>query len=262
MRKTALVISIIAGILVLSAVVAIAGNERSAAVTETKIESNSRTLTPHAPIYIEGNAGFTPENGVVSGSGTEGNPYIIQNWDIDASTAHGVEIRNTDVYFIIRNYVIHDGKSNDIYGIYFYSVQNGKIDNVTSYNNEHGIWLDSSSNNQITNCVVYNSLGISLYYSSNNQITNCAVYDNYGRYGGIYLYSSSNNEIHFCNIYNNTNYGVYNENLGIKYQVNATYNWWGSGGTGANAGKPGEGGNNPVSSNVLYDPWLTKPWED
>ncbi|PJB20862.1 MAG: hypothetical protein CO114_08400, partial [Euryarchaeota archaeon CG_4_9_14_3_um_filter_38_12] len=179
MRKTALVISIIAGILVLSAVVAIAGNERSAAVTETKIESNSRTLTPHAPIYIEGNAGFTPENGVVSGSGTEGNPYIIQNWDIDASTAHGVEIRNTDVYFIIRNYVIHDGKSNDIYGIYFYSVQNGKIDNVTSYNNYYGICLYSSSNNTITNCNVYNNsdYGIYLHSSSNNNtISNCTVY--------------------------------------------------------------------------------------
>jgi len=35
-------------------------------------------LTSHDPIYIEGNAGFTAANGVVAGSGTAGDPYIIE----------------------------------------------------------------------------------------------------------------------------------------------------------------------------------------
>ncbi|MDI6856670.1 MAG: right-handed parallel beta-helix repeat-containing protein, partial [Candidatus Thermoplasmatota archaeon] len=164
--KMTFIISILAGILVLSAIIMFVGNSGGAAVTAVKSESNSKTLTSHAPIYIDGNDDFiVGQNGVVSGSGTESDPYIIENWDIDASTAYGIIIEDTDVYFIIRNCVIHDGKSN--YGIYFYSVQNGKIDNMTSYNNHAGILLYSSSNNQITNCAVYNNwYGIRLDYSS------------------------------------------------------------------------------------------------
>jgi hypothetical protein len=35
-------------------------------------------LTSHDPIYINGNSGFTAANGVVAGSGTAGDPYIIE----------------------------------------------------------------------------------------------------------------------------------------------------------------------------------------
>ncbi|MBU3902481.1 MAG: right-handed parallel beta-helix repeat-containing protein, partial [Candidatus Thermoplasmatota archaeon] len=65
----------------------------------------SKGLTVHEPIHIYGNDDFTEENGVVNGSGTESDPYIIEGWDIDASQGSnaGIEIRNTNVYFIIRN---------------------------------------------------------------------------------------------------------------------------------------------------------------
>ena len=68
------------------------------------------------------------------------------------------------------------------------------------------------------------------------------------------MYSSSNNHIHYNNIYNNTNYGIYNYNSEIEYQANATYDWFGS------ANGPGQDGANPVSSNVIYDPWFTEPY--
>ena len=38
-------------------------------------------MTPHDPIYIDGNDNFIPANGVTSGLGTENDPYIIENWD-------------------------------------------------------------------------------------------------------------------------------------------------------------------------------------
>ncbi len=42
----------------------------------------------HSPIYIKGNDGFTMENGVISGNGTQENPYIIENLKIRANLRH------------------------------------------------------------------------------------------------------------------------------------------------------------------------------
>ncbi|MCG2825437.1 MAG: PKD domain-containing protein [Thermoplasmatales archaeon] len=177
-------------------------NERSEVITVTV------GLVPHDPIYINSNSNFTSANGVSnpSAAGTPSDPYIIENWDINASSADGIGIRNTTAYFIIRNCKSHNGKTSYKLGILFYNVTNGKIDNVTSYNNSHGIYLWDSSNNTITNCAVYNNnyYGTCLESSSNNNITNCAVYNN--PYG-IWLFYSSSNNITGCSVYN-TQYGI------------------------------------------------------
>ena len=236
------------------------------------ISYQEKSYTPHDPISIYGNLAFASqaENESWAGNGTEGNPYIIENWDINASGANGIDIK-ADVYFIIRNCIVHDGKNN--YGIYFYSVQHGRIENCKIYNNsEYGIVLDSSSNNQITDCDIYNNyFGIYLHYSSNNNITNCDVYNHflgiylhyssnnnnisvcnvYNNSRGIMFYISSSNQIHYCNIYNNTNYGV-ERHEGSTLDV--TNCWWGSADGPSGVG-PGSG--DKVSSGVLYDPWWT-----
>ncbi len=272
----------------------------------------------HGTISINGNGVFASQASSEgwAGDGSEGNPYIIENYDVNASEATdddaaGIKIENTDVYFIIRNCVIHDGYEwgvsyND--GICFYNAKNGKIENCEIYNNDDGISFSSFSNNNaitsnqihnnnrdgirhgsslnnnITNCNVYNnSLGIYLLSSSNYNITGNQIYNNSGDWyysggiylstssnnlitanqiynnsdNGIYLYSSyspysSDNEIHYNNIYNNTNYGI-----SSSYTVNAIYNWWSSADGPSGVG-PGTG--DAVSSNVLFEPWLTEPW--
>jgi hypothetical protein len=47
-------------------------------------------LRQHAPIRIIGNEGFTPDNGVVAGTGTEADPYIIENWIISNPSGSGI----------------------------------------------------------------------------------------------------------------------------------------------------------------------------
>lgn len=187
-------------------------------------------LTAHDPIYIDSNDDFIiGQNGVVSGSGTAGSPYIIENWDIDASSADGIYVRNTDVYFIVRNCVIHDGESNDNDGIYFeQSVQNSKIENCQIYDNYDGIYLRfHSSNNQITSNHIYNNNknGIFLKYSSfNNIIHSNYIYNN--NYHGIHLWDTTNNNTITSNhIYNNYYKGVYLELCGHnKITSNKIYN--------------------------------------
>ena len=220
------------------------------------------TYPYHDPIYINSNAGFTAVNGVVKGIGTQNNPYIIENWSINASTIHGIHIENTTAYFIIKNCHIYDGGSNYKNGIYLYNVSNGTVDNVVCdnayrgihiqcssdntvenslcYNNEgDGIKIYSSSNNQITNCVLHGNscYGMGVFHSSNNTITKCMIYDTIAY--GIFLYNSSDNTVTNCAVYDISQYGIciwycsnnnisnnaiYNNRWGIYLQNNATDN--------------------------------------
>ena len=156
--------------------------------------------TPHDPIHIEGNSDFAiqAEREGWSGEGTIDNPYIIENYAIDASETYGIDIRNADVYFMIRNCVIYDG----IYSIYLEDVKNGRIIGVKS----SSIILHCSSNNIISNNNISNGLeGVSLHDSSNNIIFENTIYDN--DYG-VYLQDSSNNIIDGNRIINSQFTGI------------------------------------------------------
>lgn len=113
-------------------------------VSTSTAQAQGGTLTPRAPIFIDGDSSFTSSNGVNGGgSGTADDPYIIENWTIDASGAHGILIRNTTKHFIIRNCLVKNG-GDGYHGIYLDNVINVKIENNTCENNNYGIYLSSS----------------------------------------------------------------------------------------------------------------------
>ena len=63
---------------------------------------------PHEPIYINGDENFISDNGVLSVSGIESDPYIIEGWEIDLSkssltTMAGIHVLCTDSYLVVRN---------------------------------------------------------------------------------------------------------------------------------------------------------------
>ena len=91
-------------------------------------------LNTHAPIYIDGDSGFTSANGVVSGDGSSAKPYVISGWDIDASSAvgAGIYIVNTYSCFIVINVYVHNGM--------------GEWTNsgIHLYNNEHALLVSNS----------------------------------------------------------------------------------------------------------------------
>jgi len=84
----------------------------------------SEVLTLRGPISIDGNAGFTAENGVTGGTGEPWDPYIIEGWEIVDSYI-AIRIANTDKWFEIRNVYLHGGTG----GVYFYAVSNGTVIN-------------------------------------------------------------------------------------------------------------------------------------
>ena len=164
-------------------------------------------LTVHDPIFIDGNAEFTNASGVVWGSGTESDPYIIEGWDIDASTANGIEIDNTDAHFIVRTCHVHDGGMSG-HGIVLLRCANGTLDSNNCSNNSYGIGVFSSSeNNNISNNNCSNDIdGLCVWSSDNNTVSNNNCPNNYMY--GICVYLSSGNDLRNNSCSNNSD-GIY-----------------------------------------------------
>jgi len=124
-----------------------------------------------------------------SGSGTKTDPFIISDLTINGQNSSScIEIRNSNVYFIIENCTTYNGGySNFEAGIKLQLVNNGLLrDNAASYNNNYGIYLSDCGNISIT---------------SANTVNN-------NKFGGIYLSNSNNNTISGNSVNNDNNFGI------------------------------------------------------
>jgi len=161
------------------------------------IDENS--LIERDIILIEGNDDFTSENGVISGTGTSSDPYIIENWDIEAIEGHGIHVMDTSAYFLIRNCQVRNGREDDVHrynsGVYLKNVENCSIENCEFVGNSNGIYGYKSSNLMINNnSCLRNSNGIHLSEDGNDyQIHNNTC--NYNGYGIVLRGSFHNGRI-------------------------------------------------------------------
>ena len=91
----------------------------------------------HAPIRIDSNSDFANQAVIEgwAGSGTQWDPYIIENYDINGSGyGNCIYIGNTTVHFRIRDCYFHHASGNPYYlywdaGLVLYYVQNGRVEN-------------------------------------------------------------------------------------------------------------------------------------
>ena len=226
---------LVIGIIILFVGASIISSSSAIKIINHKINNPNFLLSRHAPISIIGNNDFTLENGVTSGNGSADNPYIITNWNIRVTIIdifkgkHGISIKNTTAYFVIKNCYIHflNGKIANyicekilrIYdrcGIYLHNVSNARIENCYVKGMAGSIDLENNSyNNIVINCKCWlNYCGIGINrFSNNNTVENCYTH-NYGC--GICLWdNTSYNTIRNCkckktgiNIYNSSNNNV------------------------------------------------------
>jgi parallel beta-helix repeat protein len=135
----------------------------------------------HDPILIVGNAQFTSANGVTGGTGTASDPYVIEGWDINATSATGILIQNTTVRFDVRSCFVHDGSAVNS-GIVLRNCANGTLSNNNCSTNANGIYVWSSSGVTLinNNCSSNSQLGvgIELYSSDGNILSNNTCSDN------------------------------------------------------------------------------------
>lgn len=60
-------------------------------------------FVPHAPILITSDADFTTANGVVAGTGSPADPFVISGWNIVATGATALRIHNVTLAFVVRD---------------------------------------------------------------------------------------------------------------------------------------------------------------
>lgn len=156
----------------------------------------SSPVVARPPIAINGNAGFTAANGVVGGTGTTEDPYLISGWDIacaSKSGTRGIQVANTTAPFIIRNVKVRGCGS----GVLLTNGQNGGVERAMVEDVSSGVAVSFFTNARIEGCRVNLALSQGL---GTGRATNVLMRGNRIENGqaGINL-----NECSGCTVYGN-----------------------------------------------------------
>jgi len=180
-------------------------------------------------IHVDGN--WTQTNSTFdwcSGSGTEIDPYLIENVVIDGQNSSScVIIENTREYFIIKNCTLYNAGPEQIpeydCGIRIDNCSNGKlINNNVSFNNFLGIYLDTCNNTVIQgNNVSHNEwIAIYLLFCQDCKIVGNNVYNNSRE--GLWFQASDYLTVLGNTFNNNSEYGVRSDQSDHCYFKNNT----------------------------------------
>ncbi len=185
--------------------------------------------TPHLPIRINSNADFDEDHGVANwatGNGTEGNPWIIENWDINgAGFGYCIYVGNTTDYFEINGCFLHDSDGVGSYpfypeaGLIIYYGQNGLINECNvSLNYGNGLYFVNSNMIKVTNSTSFsNSYGIySVFSTMGNIFMNNSILSN--KLAGFRFHQSLNENIEGNIVSSNHEHGmdVFSSNVTIS----------------------------------------------
>lgn len=156
------------------------------------------------PITISSDYEFTPANGVCSGSGTFDDPYVIENWAIDAGESrYGIRVHATLRPFVIRNVEISGASSA---GVSLSYVRNATIEECLFEANATGIALNFCTFVRIARCTVEtNTDGVHFFFSQDNQILDSVFRDNDT---ALWLDASNSNDV-WGNLIQRSSMGAY-----------------------------------------------------
>jgi len=151
-------------------------------------------VAAHSSIIVGSDSDFTePGAGsgcecVRSGSGRQGDPYLISDWTINSSRQDGIVISGTSVYVVIARVKLQGKHLN---GMYFDAAQNVIVEDCEIKGYLNGIFALASSNLEfINNTVTGNQYGIELEASNDNKLI-ANRFDDNGQLG-IFVRGSNN----------------------------------------------------------------------
>lgn len=184
-------------VILLIAQVSLASNNQNSSRIVIQ-ENAAKTLIDLDYINIDSDEDFALYASL--GNGTEENPYIIENYNIQSIYSFGISIEYTTMHFVIRNCVITAARDRGILldhvgtnrakiinnkiegdisvGVVVYAAANTIIANNVFLNNGLGIWIESSINSVIANNT-FSVYGIHVYFDELSDISDCLSYDVY-----------------------------------------------------------------------------------
>jgi len=136
------------------------GNDHSPVAT-TRVSVDRPDIQDHAPIVIDGNAAFTEENGVRSGSGTEADPYMIERWNVSSMDSIAFSLNNTTSHVVISLCNFHGNDSND--GISITNSRNVIIEDCRFIDNDVAIRVGDDSQLEVGGSLFRGSDGDDIY---------------------------------------------------------------------------------------------------
>lgn len=109
-----------------------------------------------SPISILGDADFTAANGVISGSGSPDDPYLIVGWEITVGSddAYGVQIENVTSSFVLRGLIVENAVDSNGAAIRIGLSSGGRIEDCTVHSSRNGIEIISSTGIEMLGCVI------------------------------------------------------------------------------------------------------------
>ena len=186
------------------------------------LASRPKPLAARGPIRITSDAEFTPENGVISGSGTFVDPYVIGGWAIETTGTPAIEIIGTTAYFVIATCLL---KAEGSAAVRLQNVQNCPgIEGCRIKDSEIGVEVVGSTDVYVGAATIIRNCEIGvriadcgLVFVTQVSILSCA--------DGV-VFSGTNAEcyVHNCFIHDVT-HGVMNEETLGTIGISATMVW-------------------------------------
>ncbi len=108
-----------------------------------------RVLAAHAPIFIDGDLALSTSTAVTRGTGTPGDPYVIEAWEIDAANQDGLALRHTTRSVRIQNLTFRGSADRSLYsGVRLFQTRNVEIENLSFLTGGcvWGVGIESSDN--------------------------------------------------------------------------------------------------------------------
>jgi parallel beta-helix repeat protein len=157
-------------------------------------------VAAHAPISILSDADFTAANGVVRGSGTDADPYLIGGWHVGcASQAQkGVLIQDTLQVFLIRN--LHVSYCGD--AVHLQNVPGGRVERTRFDHDANAIVLEGGGGQRLEGNTASGLSGTGIEV---HQATGALVKGNslYGNQAGIRLDGAVDASVHHNDLLGN-----------------------------------------------------------
>ncbi len=177
------------------------------------MDTGIKSYTDRDPIVINGDSDLTSANGVIGGSGTYGNPYIIAGWSINATGYHrGIYLGNISKYVIVHDNIVWGATYQSLPyfpggGISIYKSQHITIANNEVYKNTHGAVVRSSNSVELKNNLLRNNSknGAWITFTSASKAYNNTCYGNGD--SGINGYTLTDSTLETNNCTNNE-YGI------------------------------------------------------